>query len=340
MIWNLNLSFLFDPAYWEYSRWWGTQFIMFVSGCVLSVIGPSKRGEFLFFSFVSLLGLLLFCKTFQKQYPKSALLGYARLLLLWPSLWFWPSAVGKDALILLATGLLVYGYASQELKMKWVPMAIGVILASLIRPHVAGVMMVAVAIAHWMSPGKRWTALHVINGFVLLVVMAVVVRQGFSNLGLEDVDELRTYIATVSHQSTQGGSAIGTPSVSVLGIPFAFVNIMFRPFPWEAGSGLSIAASAEMVLFWGMVFYRRQRVMALLSQWRTRKLFRLAIPLTLLYIVMLGMAVGNLGIIARQRIHILPLLFLWLEALPQYSARKMTAPAPPDTQRLPAAASM
>jgi len=32
---------------------------------------------------------------------------------------------------------------------------------------------------------------------------------------------------------------------------------------------------------------------------------------------MLGVAVGNLGIIARQRVHIMPLLFIWLEAVPQ-----------------------
>jgi hypothetical protein len=28
------------------------------------------------------------------------------------------------------------------------------------------------------------------------------------------------------------------------------------------------------------------------------------------------MAAGNLGIIARQRIHVMPLLFIWLEAIP------------------------
>jgi hypothetical protein len=316
-IWSFDFSFL-QPAHWEYGKWWGTQAVMTISGFVLSIIGPTKRGEFLFFSILSLIGLLLFCKSFQRNFPFADLKKYARWILLWPSLWFWTSSVGKDALILLATGLVVFGYTSKRSGLHWTSMALGLLLASIIRPHVAGLLVVAVVIAHWISPKTRWTALHWLQGIVILVVAIFVIRSGFSNLGFADIDidNVREYVAYVSTQTTQGGSAITAPGFGLLGIPLAFVNVLFRPFPWEVAHPLSAIAALEVFLFWCIVFIRRRRIAIVASHWRTNKLLRLAIPLTFLYVLMLGMAIGNLGIIARQRIHVLPLLFIWLEALP------------------------
>jgi hypothetical protein len=135
-------------------------------------------------------------------------------------------------------------------------------------------------------------------------------------MGELDIDDVRDYIGSANTRSTRGGSAIQTPGLSVTGLPLAVVNILFRPFPWEAGSILSAAACMEMSLFWVMVVIRRRRILQTILQWRSIKLLRVAVPLTVLYVVLLGLAIGNLGIIARQRIHVMPLLLIWLEALP------------------------
>ncbi len=315
MIWQLDFSF-FDAPVWGTGVWWGTQTVMIICGFVLSVIGPTKHGGFLFFSILSFCGLLLFAKTFQRNFPED-LKGYLKWLVFFPSLWFWPSSLGKDALILLATGLFVYGYTAKGNRIGWIAFLSGLGLASFIRPHVAGVMVVAVAIAHWLSPAKRWNSAHFVQGILIMLLLAFVLRQGFSNMGIEEGDfgEFKDYLDTVSDRTTEGGSAIGTPS-GLGAVPLAFVNILFRPFPWEAGSILAAAASAEMIFFWSTVFVRRRRVIKLLRSWRSNRLLRLVVPLTLLYVLMLGMAIGNLGIIARQRIHVMPLLIIWLHAIP------------------------
>lgn len=256
-------------------------------------------------------------------------------VLLWPSLWFWSSSVGKDALILFTSGLVVYGYCGKDEKIQWIPLLIGLTMAALIRPHVAGVMVVSVAIAHWITPGKRWTGGHWVQGFGIIAITILVVQYGFSNLGIEDidVDSIKEYVEYVSGQSAQGGSEIEAPGLSVTGIPLAFVNILFRPFPWEVSNPLVAAASLEMTIFWIVIWSRRKRIRQVIGRWRYNRMLRLALPLTLLYILMLGLAVSNLGIIARQRIHIMPLLFIWLEALPAAAAVRQQAKAGPSSLR-------
>jgi hypothetical protein len=329
-IWDLDFSFL-DRSHWVANKLWGTQTMMYFSSFVISLIGPTRRGEFLFFSTASFIALLLFIKSFQTNYFQSDLKKYTLIVLLWPSLWFWPSSVGKDAVILFATGLVVYGYTSGINRIRWLALIAGIGLAGIIRPHVAGVMIVSMAIAHWISPTRKWTTFHTVQGLLILILLFVVLRQGFSQLGIEeiDVENLKSYVDSVSVQTSQGGSAIQAAGFSLLGIPLAFVNILFRPFPWEAGSPVTAAASLEMIVFWVLVISRRKRIFLLMKEWRYTTLLRLAVPLTILYILMLGMAVGNLGIIARQRIHILPLLFIWLEAQPHLVTRKQPVPQVP-----------
>ena len=43
----LDFGILLDRSLWAVGQWWGTQFVRFISGFVLSLIGPSLRAEFL-----------------------------------------------------------------------------------------------------------------------------------------------------------------------------------------------------------------------------------------------------------------------------------------------------
>jgi hypothetical protein len=336
MIWAGNFS-IFDPIHMELPRWWGTQTTMWIAGFILTCIGPSKLGGFLFFSMIAFGSIALFSKAFEKNFPNSSLKKYATWLLFWPSLWFWPSSIGKDALVLLATALVVYGYTRKREAIKWGTLVAGLILVAVIRPQVAGILVVSVGVAHWISPGKRWGTVHYVQGFLLLVILGLVVRYGLTSVGIDefDLDDFQGYVETISEQSAEGESVIEAPGLTVWGAPLAIVNILFRPFPWEATNPMAAAACLEMGFFWAMVIVRRHRIIALVAQWRSHKLLRLGVPLTFLYIIALGMAAGNLGIIARQRIHVMPLLFIWLEAIPVQLQPKKKRFARPTEMRIP-----
>src|SRR5687768_2442224 len=43
LLWTIGLG-TFDRAYWDLSRWWGTQTTMWIAGFIFAVIGPTKKG--------------------------------------------------------------------------------------------------------------------------------------------------------------------------------------------------------------------------------------------------------------------------------------------------------
>jgi hypothetical protein len=103
--------------------------------------------------------------------------------------------------------------------------------------------------------------------------------------------------------------------MSPLGLPVAIINVLFRPFPWEAGNIMMVMSSLEIVFLWGLLLVRRRQLLESLRGWRTSRLLCLAGAFILVYSISFGMTVSNLGIIARQRIFVFPFLFVFLEAM-------------------------
>ena len=96
----------------------------------------------------------------------------------------------------------------------------------------------------------------------------------------------------------------------------AVVNVLFRPFPWEADNAMMLLSSAEIAGLWLLLWWRRRNVMAALRQWHSSRFVALTLAFIMFYTVALGMMLSNLAIIARQRIFLFPFLFLLMEAVP------------------------
>lgn len=314
---------IFDPLQWHAGNWWGTQFVRYVSGFVLSVTGPSLRAEFLAFSLLAFAGLCLFGLAFARAYPYLPVHRYLAWIWLWPSLWFWPSSVGKDALLLLAFGFVAAGWVGRRGRPSWLLLAAGMALTTAIRPHMAALVAVAIGTAQWMQPLRGRT----LGAWVRTVVVAVgalfLVSIALSQLGLgeADLEGIQEFAQVRSQQTLRGGSAIATPGGGVTAIPMAFINVLARPFLWEAHNGPALIAALESTVLWVVVLVRRRRVWGALRHWRSDRFARLALPLAGAYVLLIGLVFGNLGIIARQRVAVFPFLFLFLEAIPPGYAR-------------------
>jgi hypothetical protein len=311
---------IFSSENWWAGNWWGTQFIRYLSGLVIAVIGPTMRGEFLFFSLLAFLGLCFFGLAFARAYPHLSSHRYLAWLWLWPSLWFWSSSVGKDSILLLAGGLVTAGYVGRKDRIRWFLLIPGLLLAVAVRPHVAAIMILVMTSAHWLGLGKeRWTLWRVAQGVALALLAVVVIQNALGQLGLEDADTegVEEFVAKRTVLATGGGSAIEAPASGLSAIPMAFVNILMRPFPWEAHNPQALIASLELVVFWAVIWRRRRRVWQVLRYgWRSDRFLRFALPMSAAYVIMIGLVFGNLGIIARQRILVFPFLLLLLEAVP------------------------
>jgi hypothetical protein len=307
-------------SYWVVpgTTWWGTEFLNHLSAIVLSVIGPTMRGEFLTFALMSFLGLYLIVAAFRSVGGTERGATFAAWIWCWPSLWFWPASVGKEAVLILGIGLLTFGYAGDGRRFRWLPLVAGFGLTFAIRPHVAAVLALSVLAAYWLGSWTRFTLRRFTESLVALAI-AIAALQGMAHqfgLDLTDAEGVQEFVEFRSGQTERGGSNIGPAPSGLAGISMAFVNIWMRPFPWDVHNATALVAAAEVLFFWGLVWYRRGAVLLALKHWRQHRLLRFAVPLLLAYTLMIGLTFSNLGIIARQRTPVSPFMLMLVLAAP------------------------
>lgn len=306
-------------------QWWGTQFIKSLTGFVIFVTGESLQAGFLVFSLFSFLGLVLCVRAFGRASGPEAELSLARWVWLWPSLCFWPSSIGKDAVMVLGVGLLAWGYVGSGASRRWIYLAAGIALCGAVRPHVAAVLAGSVMAAETMARGS-FANLRRFAGVLLAAALVVYsIRAGLDQLGLADADleGIQEQFDFRAGQTEQGGSSIQAAS-GWSAIPMALITILARPFPWEA-RGIAILSASEMTLFWGIALVQWRSIWSFARNWRDNAFLRLAFPLVGGISLMYGLAFSNLGIIARQRSVILPFMLALLAGI--RLARRRPAPA-------------
>lgn len=307
-----DLRAIIDP--WTQGRWWGTDFTVRLSGAVLAALGPTLAGEFIVFALVGYAGILAFAAAFARAFTRVDRTRYLSWLVLFPSLWFWPASLGKDAVVLCGIGLATLGFVGLRRRPNWLLMIAGVFFVFCIRPQVAAVLVFAMIAGHWLGAARRWSFAHVVHGAPLLIAGIAVVALASGTLGVElfKADEVQEYLDSRGQASAIGGSAIegGTP------MWLAPLNVLFRPMPWEVRGVMPLLAAAEVVLLWGAVWYRRKDALAFVRHHRRTPLFVMGTAFVMVYATALGMSASNIGIIARQRVHLLPFVFMLLAAVP------------------------
>jgi hypothetical protein len=327
--WQFDFSPFYDPQLWFRGTWTGTSFMSFPSGIILTLTGPSMQGAFVAFSLLAFLGLVGFAVAFHRTTPGVPLTRYARWIWLFPSMWYWPSSLGKEVIILMGLGVAVAGFVGQRGRIHWPLLGLGTFFVFAIRAQVAAVVILSFILAYWLSLGSRWTMQKALQGILIVGIGLGGIYLSMDHIGVDgfDVEGVQSYMEEMSEGAAGGGSQVENVPVGVQGVPMALVNILARPFVWEAHNLMALLSAVEILGFWGIVWYRRRNFMNALRNWRSHPLLRVAVPFILVYSITLGMLVSNLGIIARQRIFLFPFLFLLLEAMPAVERRRR-APRP------------
>jgi hypothetical protein len=330
---RFDFSPIFDSSYWFREAWYGTQFIVFPTGLIAAAIGPSLYAQFVLYSLFSFVGLVGFVIAFRRSFPEVRLRSYALWIFLLPSLWYWPSSLGKDALVLMGLGVAVWGYVGYRGRVNWYLLGLGLLLIFAIRPQVLMVVIFSMLVGHWLT-FRKLNAAAVLQGVVLLALGAVGFWFAMVKLGIEEVSigAMQAYMENDASRRITKGSSVAAVPIALAGIPYALMNVLARPFLFEARNVMVLFASIEVTLFWVLVWRRRRQLVDSLWNWRSDRLLRFSVPFILLYSVAFGLMVTNMGIIARQRVPIFPFLFLLLEAVPR-TGRRVRADA---KQPLPA----
>jgi hypothetical protein len=315
--WQFDFSPLYSSAFWEGSRWWGTNFVAYPSALVLSFIGPTLLGEFVVFALLSFLGLAAFWLAFRNAFPDASDWRYALWIWLYPSLWFWPSSIGKEAIILMGMGLAVAGYTGRRGSVNWILLTVGMFFVLAVRPQVAAVLILSMVVAHSLGGEERRSVGSTVQGLLVLGLGLGGIWLATRNLGfgMFDVNEVAVYLEENTARAA-GRSRIDVVGVDWRNVPAALVNMFLRPFPWEVSNAMMAFASLEVLGLWAVILYRSRSLVAALRSWRKHRLLTLGLVFIVVYAIALGMLLANLGIIARQRIFLFPFLFMFLEAVP------------------------
>jgi len=304
----------------------GTAFTEVVTGLIYSVYTPTMRGGFLMFAFIAFLGQLLFYAAFRPWLKDKALKRYAFVMMFFPSIVFWPASVGKDALMIFFIGLATLGISRLLRKFELgglILAGLGLYLTAQIRPHIAVMLALSAALAFVFMKRKTGKS-RGIKRLVPLAVALIGVVFAWSTFasdfevsleGSADTQDPAAFLDRVSNQTAQGGSEVtGGIVTNVTDIPAATLKVLFRPLIHEGTSMAILVSSVEGTLLLIAVVWK------LPAAWRNRSMIR-ANPLLLLSIIYTGgfviafSSILNLGIIARQRVQVLPFLLALLVTL-------------------------
>ena len=332
-----TLNFTYDVGPFS-----GTGFLRTLTGVLYAVTGASKPGAFMFFGWAAFLGALLFWRAFMRVVPEGDARRYGFLVLFLPSMIYWPSALGKDAWAVFSLGLISYGVARVMSKGAFLGFpiaALGLLSAGLLRPHVALITFVGMVLAAGLGKSRNPTArtpfARVLVFGILFVVGTVLIGQtsqffGVSGLNQETVNE--TLNNAEGRTSKDAGSTFTPVSVTnnPANFPLATLTILYRPFPFEVGNVQSLLSAGEGVFLMWLTWQSRRRLRNLWNQMRYSPYVSYALGIVLAFIYAFS-AFSNFGILARQRVQVMP-FFLVLLCLPERKVkpRKEFRPLDPD----------
>jgi hypothetical protein len=331
----------------------GTGWIRALSGGIYAITGPSKLAAFMVFGFLAFCGTLLFWRAFRSAVPDGDAVRYRTLVLFLPSLVYWPASMGKEAWVILGLGVTAYGAAvvlrQQLLGYLWVAAGLGAI--TLVRPHVALVAFVALAAAELVRKTRRTSTITPVLRAVSLVVLVVIggflVGRAEQFFGVSSLTEetIGATLTTAGERTETGGSAFRAVRVRTpLDFPFAAVTVLYRPFPFEVENLQGLLTSLEGVVLAVVTLASLRRLASIPHHLRRFPYVAFSLVFVAVFIWAFS-AFSNFGILARQRVQVLPFLLVLVSlplrprgGFPPDGPDEPAEAAPDERDRLPGAA--
>ncbi|CAG9173793.1 hypothetical protein [Cupriavidus pinatubonensis] len=225
----------------------GTIAVNYLTGIFSNQLDFSFLGTFLVFNIFGVIGMLAFDAALQQASRGKDVWvrRMASLIVLLPSLSFWTSAIGKDGIAFMATGLALW--ANLALSRRFAIMGLSVALMFFVRPHIAALMIAAIGATVMVSSRITWPQ-RLTVAVILTLAAALVVPYALNYGRLDDansVADVAEYVETRQAYNQEGGGAIQLENIS---LPMQLFAYVFRPLPFEANSLLALAASMDNVL--------------------------------------------------------------------------------------------
>ena len=314
-----------DPLGWYGGEFqFNTYAVIWIVQTLKLLFGGSYFDYFLLFQAFGFWGIAMLMRVIEEIYQElgteQPTLSY--LLLFLPGLHFWTAAIGKDALLFLASAMAVW--AAMLVHRRFLVMAAAIALMVLIRPHVALVAVAALAMAAFFDPRTKphIKAVLLVAALAGFGVVAGTVQSTF-RVDVTNVDSVSDFLATKNEVfgEIEGGTAVVGAS-----LPVRILSLLFRPLFFDAEDLFGLVASFEnlfLVFAVGTILVRFRTSFAL-----SRQIFFLRFSLLFAggLILMLGWVYYNVGLGLRQKMMMMPaLLSFFIAVVAVHQARRVQA---------------
>lgn len=295
----------------------GTEFVKYMTTYFTRGLGLNYLNTTLVYSLFGAIGLTLFYLSLKKHLK--IMPWYWGLIVFLPSLSYWSSAIGKDAISFLSVCILLYAVTTA--KRKNLLCGISILLMLMVRPHVA-FMIVGSFVFYFIVQSKA----HIILKLIILPFITfgsiILLNYATEYAGVDEasVSGVAEFYDSRQGINNHGGGGIDTSSMS---LPLKVFSYMFRPLPFEASSLITFIASIEnsilLLSFIYLIYSARSRLKLLIegkNLWLTTYVVFASI--------ILSYGLSNLGIAARQKWMFMPILiYLLIEAYRYNNSKKM-----------------
>ena len=297
----------------------GTQAVETLTN-LLKLLDLSYLGCFLVFNIIGTIGLLAFSASLQHVTKQSSsfLKWLAIIFTFLPSVSFWSSAIGKDAISFFATGMLLWSVL--DLKHRKSLLIVSVFSMLIVRPHMAGIMMIAISSAIVMDKNvniqvKSLFAVASLSILVFLVPYALNYAGVTGDISSANVDN---YLAKKQGHNMEGGSSVNIASMP---LPVKMFTYLFRPLPHEAHNITALLASLDNVMILILFALAIKHVRS--NQLKADQANRLLMwSYSLGCLLILSLTTANLGIAMRQKWMFLPIIIYLLLSSLVFTRRK------------------
>ncbi len=323
----------------ELDNWRKTNFIRVFTGWVYFIFGSNVVAGFFIFGLLALVGSYFWYRASVDAVPGMNKKLYLGLVLFAPSIAFWPSSIGKEALMQLGIGVAALGTSYLVRQRLLIGLAIGLSggwLLWVVRPHLLALVTLAAGCAYvagrirGSKTGVGSFAGRPVGVLIIALLMAFAVSQATKSLGISELSlsAIETELDEVSAQTGQGGSKFdsGGNSLNPLNLPMGAVTVLFRPLPYEVRTPFELLASLESMILLVLIVKRFPSVRTALRRARGSPFLLYCIVLLILYAATFS-SFANFGILARQRSLVMPALFVLIAVNP-------VAPRPKDQHGL------
>lgn len=286
-----------------------TQSIVFIGSLIYEIFEISFLGMGFVFGMFGLIGLLIFDSSlrFITKNKSNNIKILATLFIFLPSVSFWSSGLGKDAVAFMAVNLVLW--ASLNLYNRKIPMIFGIIFMLLIRPHIAAVILIALTLSIFFE-----RKINIINRVFLTIVVFItayiVVNSALNYLNFNQDLNLQNIINYIKQRQEYNWKGFGGGTdIRSMSLPMQILNYLFKPLPYEANSIRSMLASIDNI------FLLYLFIIGLYSKFKGSSVHpNINLIFFMIYgfglLVILSMTTANTGIALRQKWMVLPFLIV------------------------------